>query len=291
MASGILSHVHLLLWAVTHVPWDWEPSIVIGCAALLGWYAWAARPGTRLWRVLVFLAGDAVLLFALVSPLDTLADHYLFSAHMIQHLLLIELAAPLLLLGVPAAPLRRWLTVPWVAALERRLRRPAWAWILGFGTLALWHIPLLYDATVRYEGLHIFEHLSFLVTATIFWWPVLSPLESSRMELGTSVMYLFARMVGNLVLGSFVAAAPIGVYTAYLHAPPAPGPLHVITRLFDQRLGGFLMWVPTLVVDLSAAPLFAVLFLTRAARRGDAPYPAALAPSLPEGLPSQSPRR
>jgi cytochrome c oxidase assembly factor CtaG len=262
VAACIQIGVHLLLWAATHVPWDWEPSVGIGCVALGVLYAWVTWRANPRWRVAFFALGDAALLLALVSPLDTLADRYLFSAHMIQHLLLIELAAPLLLLGLPAAVFERWLRRPALAAIERTLRQPWLAWIIGFGTLSLWHVPALYDATVRLEGLHVFEHLSFLVSATIFWWPVLSPIETSRIELGESVMYLFARMAGNLVLGSFVAAAPLGVYTAYLHAPAAPGPLHAISHLLDQHLGGFLMWVPTLVVDLSAAPLFAVLYFT-----------------------------
>lgn len=285
----IRTKVHPLLWAWTHIPWDWEPSIIAGCSALAGLYACTVRGQRPGGRVLAFGLGDAVLLLALVSPLDTLADHYLFSAHMVQHLLLLEAAAPLLLLGLPASVFQRWLQIPELRALERRLRQPLLAWIIGFGTLCFWHIPVLYDATVRLAGLHIFEHLSFLVSATIFWWPVLTPLPESRIDLGDSVMYLFARMAGNLVLGSFVATAPLGVYAAYLHALPAPGPLHVIDHAFDQRLGGFLMWVPTLAVDLTAAPLLAVLWFTRAARRGPT-YREATDPAAAVAVPSSTSR-
>ena len=282
------------LSAWMHVAWDFEPSVIAGAAVLLGLYVRAGAalkrevPRSEFWlRAAAFLLGDTIMLFALISPLDTLGDRYLFSAHMIQHLLLIEFAAPLLLLGLPAPWFRKLLRRWWAAALERRLRRPIVAWTIGFAVLALWHLPGPYDATVRIEALHIVEHLSFLVSAVSFWWPVLTPLQSSRRPALDSVFYLFSRMAANLVLGSLVAAAPLGFYTAYLHAPPAPLPLH-LTHLADQRLGGYLMWIPTLVVDMAALPLFLALWLSRGEEPRSPRYRAETDRGAPAAAPSNS---
>lgn len=271
-------------WA--RLGWDWEPSVVAGCALLLlaGLAAARSQPW---WRTLAWIAGDAVLLLALVSPLDTLADHYLFSAHMAQHLLLLELVPPLLLLGTSPLWARRLLEWRWAASLERRLSRPWIAWTIGFGTLCLWHLPRLYDAAVRNQGIHIVEHLLFLVSATIFWWPVLGPLPDRRMPVGQAIFYLFSRMSANLILGILVALAPVGFYTAYAHPSDALGLLTMIrdqwglTPLLDQRLGGMLMWVPSLVIDGAAVPLLLALWGTAANRSGAGDSAAAYASGGP----------
>ncbi|HXR96957.1 MAG TPA: cytochrome c oxidase assembly protein [Terriglobales bacterium] len=238
--------------------WDVEPGVVIGCLILIALYghltAWRWR-----WRGVSFVAGTAIMLLALISPLDILADQYLFSAHMLQHLLLLELAAPLLVLGIPAEPALRWLAVPWLARWERRLRQPMVAWPIGFGTLLVWHVPRLYDWAVASDAVHAAEHVSFVVSAVIFWWPVLAPLATSRLPAHEAVLYLFARLSANLVLGTVIAAAPLGVYAAYAHAPLAQLGWG-ITPLLDQRLGGFLMWTPSLLVDAAAIPLLLAIW-------------------------------
>ncbi|MGH9393460.1 MAG: cytochrome c oxidase assembly protein, partial [Terriglobales bacterium] len=209
--------------------WNLEPGVLAGCAGLAGAYLWAARGAGGL-RRLAFAAAEAVLLGALASPLDGLAERTLFSAHMLQHLLLLEVAAPLLVLSVPAELGHRIFLGRWPGL-------KAWmAWMIGFGMLCLWHVPWLYDAALRWDGVHALEHICFVASACIFWWPVL------RGELGASesVLYLFARMAGNLLLGTLIYLAPIWFYGAYLHAAtPLPFGL---TALADQRLGGILMW-------------------------------------------------
>lgn len=253
-----------LTWP-SQIAWDWEPSVVAGCTfllALYGWMSWRARgSGVLRWlRTAAFLLGDAIVLLALVSPLDTLADQVSFSAHMVQHLLLIEAAAPLLLLGIPGEWWDRWLRSPFLAAAERMLRRPGLAWTIGFSTIAFWHIPIFYRATLRIEPLHIVEHLLFLATAIVFWWPVLSPRHESRMPAMESILYLFSRMAANLVLGTLVAIAPVGIY-GYAPVAAASMPWH-LSPLNDQRLGGYLMWLPTLVIDMAAVPLLLALWFS-----------------------------
>lgn len=221
--------------------WDWEPSVVAGCAALaIGYIALVRKRGLN--RAPYFLAGVALLLLDLVSPIDTLGDRYLFSAHIVQHFLLALVIPPLLLLGTPAfnlGALRR---------LERILGQPPVSWVLGVGTMLVWHIPALFNAALANDTLHIFQHLSFLITGTIFWWPILSPLEDRHLQPLAAVSYLFSACVCCSLLGAFLTFEPIGLYPAYLN-PPAQ--IWGLDPKSDQRLGGLLMWVPGCFVYLS----------------------------------------
>lgn len=135
--------------------WDWEPSIVIGCVALHLGYAAAVRFKFR--RIAWFYAGGVVLLLlALVSPVDALGDIYLFSAHMLQHMVLILVVPPLLLRGIPEDVPRRVLTHQTVRRMDRMLNRPIRAWSIGLGTMWIWHCPPLYNATPGSLDIHIY---------------------------------------------------------------------------------------------------------------------------------------
>jgi putative membrane protein len=237
--------------------WDWEPSVIVGCFALaVGYFALTRGRDRR--RSVIFLAGDLILLLVLVSPLDTLSDHYLFSAHMVQHLFLILVIPPLFLLGTPPELFERALSVGWVRKLERELRKPALAWTIGSTSLVFWHIPRFYDLTIQNENIHVLEHLSFLVCFTIFWWPVLAPRAESRLKPLGAVIYLFAGMVVNSILGIIITFAPLGFYSAYLHPADPYGWLSTIrnqwgiTPHLDQEIGGIVMWVPGGLVYLIA---------------------------------------
>lgn len=220
--------------------WDLEPSVLLGCALLLALYLGLTRG--RPWpRLLAFLLGLAATLIALTSPIDVLAEHSNFSAHMAQHLILLDAAGPLLLLGVPLRLFQSWLRARPLAALERVFRRPSIAWSVGFGTLALWHWPVLYNLAVHHAAIHIAEHLCFLVSSVIFWWPILSPLASSRMPAWAAGFYLFSRTASDIVLGTCIALSPLGVYAGFLDAR-------------DVRLGGILMWIPSVILDMGAIP-------------------------------------
>jgi cytochrome c oxidase assembly factor CtaG len=227
--------------------WDWEPSVVAGCAALaIGYVAIVRKRCLR--RMPYFLVGIALLLLDLVSPIDTLGDRYLFSAHIVQHFLLALVIPPVLLLGTP-----RWFAAAALKhsslhGLEHVLGQPPVSWLLGVGTMLAWHIPALFNAALANDGLHIFQHLSFLVTGTIFWWPILGPLEERRLPMLSAVSYLFSACLCCSLLGAFLTFGPIGLYPAYLNPP---------TRLWgldpksDQQLGGMLMWVPGCFVYLA----------------------------------------
>jgi cytochrome c oxidase assembly factor CtaG len=259
--------------------WDPDPSVIIGCVVLAIVYLYLTPSpfplgkGNRTRSSLIsdspslkgrgrelglFLLGDLVMLLALISPLDDLSDDYLFSAHMLQHMLLVLAVPPLLILGIPRQLARSIVRVPTLRAIERVLSRPFVAWALGMATLWFWHLPRFYDATLASEGLHIFEHLMFLVTATIFWWPILAPLDDSRMNHGTAFAYLGAAMLATTVLGILITFAPVGTYAAYLHPHDDLAILDALrhswglTTEADQELGGLLMWIPGGMVYLGA---------------------------------------
>jgi putative membrane protein len=221
--------------------WDWDPSVVIGCATLaIGYVAIARKHGLH--RAPYFLAGVLLLLLDLVSPIDTLGDQYLFSAHVLQHFLLALVIPPLLLLGTPAFDLGR------LSKLERAVGHPPVSWLLGVGVMLAWHIPVLFNAALANDGLHVIQHLSFLISGTIFWWPVIGPLEDRRLPMLATVSYLFSACVCCSLLGAFLTFAPVGLYSAYLNPPAHPWGLDPKT---DQQLGGMLMWVPGCFIYLA----------------------------------------
>lgn len=243
-------------WQLFVSAWDWEPTVIAGCAVLL--LAYFASLQFQFPKVAwYFVAGIAVLLLALVSPLDTLGDSYLFSAHMLQHILLILVVPPLLLMGVPPDLAQRILRRPFAGRVEHVLSKPVLAWTLGIGAMWLWHWPPLYNAALASESIHVGEHLMFLVTATIFWWPVLSPIEESRLAPLGAVVYVFGACVAHSVLAILLTFAPLGLYPAYLQPADTLNILPLLrdrwglTPRDDQQWGGLLMWVPACLVYLS----------------------------------------
>lgn len=235
--------------------WDFEPSIIIGCAALAIGYAWIARFRFRPQAVFYYL-GLIVMFLALVSPLDTLADNYLFSMHMFQHLLLSEIVPPLLLLGIPLQWWEWVLSWPALESTEAFLRQPIVAWICGIAALWIWHWPALYDAALASEGLHAFQHLCFMITGTIFWYPVITPVPGHRLGAFAAVFYLFSACTFSSLLGILITFCSFEIYPFYLHPTDALGILPQIRQIIsvhgDQELGGLLMWFPCCLIYASA---------------------------------------
>jgi putative membrane protein len=229
--------------------WDFDPSVCVGCAALLVSFFWKVKAGT--WRRASFILGVVVLFVALESPIDGLGDGYLFCVHMAQHLLLILIVPPLLISGITEETARIWLRSPRVARMERVLGKPIVAWCSAMGVMTVWHLPVLYNFALAHEAVHIFQHLSFLVTATMFWWPVMHPIYSRKLSIGPAILYLFAAVAENSILGIIITFMRVGHYPAYLHPVDLyPGTLSLIrndwgiSAAYDQRLGGLLMWIP-----------------------------------------------
>lgn len=235
-------------WDLLARGWEFEPSVVAGSAGLLGGYLGAVH--FRLNRTTMFFAAGVMVMFlALVSPLDDLGDNYLFSAHMLQHMLLDLVAPPLFVLGLPENLARRVLSWRPADLLERTVGHPVVAWLLGIGTFSIWHLPSLYDAALANETVHVFEHLTFLATGTILFWPVLNRLPERRLAPLQAVVYLGLAATANSVLGIIFTFASKPFYDGYDHARDPLGARRLIRqqwgldRITDQQLGGACMWV------------------------------------------------
>jgi putative membrane protein len=235
--------------------WDWEPSIIIGCAALAIGYAVLARFRFQP-KAFFFYLGLSIMFLTLVSPLDTLADTYLFSMHMFQHLLLSEVVPALLLLGIPLEWWQWVLSYKPLEAAEDVLRKPPVAWLCGIGALWLWHWPRLFDAALYNENLHAFQHLCFMVTGTIFWYPVITPVPGHRMTAFPAIFYLFAACTFSSLLGILITFCSYEIYPFYLSPNDSlnilPQLRNVISARADQELGGLLMWFPCCLIYASA---------------------------------------
>ena len=220
--------------------WDLHPSVVIGLVLLGGLYVYGGGLAARRRQVAAFAAALAVLFLALNGPLHNLSDSYLFSAHMAQHLVLTLVFPPLLLYGTPAGVLRPLLRPGWVLRLARWATRPLAAGVIFSVPITLWHFPQFYEAALEHHGLHIVQHLVFLATAVIMWWPVLSPLpELPRASYLTQLLYLFALGLPMSLAGALITLAESVLYPFYRSAPRVWG----LAPLADQQLGGLLMWV------------------------------------------------
>jgi putative membrane protein len=199
-----------------------------------------ARPVPAMKRI-AFSSGVLVMFLALATPLDPIGDTYLFTAHMVQHLLLTLVAAPLLLAGTPGWLLRLVLDALHLTTFVRWARHPLVAYF-GFNVVfALAHVPAFYEATLANEPLHALEHLVFLGTAMLMWMPVVSPvpdISAPYPPLG-QVLYLFLQTVPASLLGALLAATGSPYYPTYVLAPRIVS----LSALEDQQLGGLLMWV------------------------------------------------
>jgi len=223
------------------------------------------------WRTALFLLGLVAIVASLGSPIDAIALE-LFSVHMVQHMLLLVVAAPLLLVGEPVRPLLRGLpsvvrrTVVRAIAgntafrsLVHLLRRPLVAVALYVAGLYAWHVPALYDAAVENPTIHVLEHTWFLGTALLFWSVVIDP-APFRATLPYAARIPFLLLVGaaqNTILGGLLAFSDRSYYAPYATTTARYG----LDAAADQRLGGAIMWVPGDLIFLLAASLAFFLWL------------------------------
>ena len=233
----------------------------------VGWVtAWRVRreraPGAR---ALAFFAGLAVFVAATNGPLHDAAERSLFSAHMLQHLLLTLVAPPLVLAGMPAWMGDALLGRGRRALAARALTRPVPALALYSIALAGWHFPGPYDAALTTQGWHALQHATFVATAVLAWWPVLGPSTvAPPVHYAAQILYLFALGMPMTVVAALITGADGLLYTFYADAPRTLP----LDALADQRLGGVIMWVPAGVIPLVA--FTAVYFRWAAAERDDA---------------------
>jgi len=222
--------------------WDLHPSVILGLALLGGLYVYLGglrAPGRR---VAAFAGALLVLGLSLNGPVHNLSDGYLFSAHMVQHLVLTLVFPPLLLYGTPVWVVRPLLRPLWVQRLARRATRPLAAGVLFSVPITLWHFPRFYEAALEHHPLHIVQHLVFLATGVLMWWPVLSPTpELPRAGYLTQLLYLFTLGLPMSVAGALITLSGDVLYPLYAAAPRVWG--GGLTPLADQQLGGLVMWV------------------------------------------------
>ena len=253
--------------------WDLHPSVVIGLVLMGGLYASLGGHQAPRRQAAAFAAALIVLFLALNGPLHNLSDSYLFSAHMAQHLALTLVFPPLLLYGTPAWVVRPLLGLRGVLRIARWATRPLAAGVLFSTPITLWHFPRLYEAALEHHGLHIVQHLVFIATAVLMWWPVLSPVpELPRASYPTQLLYLFALGLPMSLAGALITLADRVLYPFYAAAPRVWG----LAPVADQQLGGLLMWVVgTIYLWIAATVVWFRWSLREASGDADLAVPAA----------------
>ena len=280
LAVGVLAPTAVLAHGEAHTPADFEfwrewsarPGVVIPIALsttiyLTGLYRVWGRAGVgrglRRGHAAAFAAGIATLVAALMSPLDTVTSA-LFWLHMVQHLVLILVAAPLLVLGRPEVALLWALPARWrgsAGRLERAAARsiagnddasgpgPLLVILVATGVLWAWHMPALYDLAVRNDAVHTAEHAGFVITAVLFWATVLRLRRRERQGHGLRILYVFAMALQGSILGALITFAARPLYESHAEIPRAWG----MEPLADQQLAGLIMWVPPALLYVGVA--------------------------------------
>jgi putative membrane protein len=249
--------------------WNWDPLILTGLI-VTGWFyfrgvrmLWrqaGTGRGVQRWQVVAFAGGIFSVFVAVISPIDQMGE-VLFSAHMLQHLLLILVAAPLLVLGAPPAAMVWAIPAGWRSGIGRwwhrqnslrtgwkLLNKPLMVWLLHALALIAWHIPALYTIALENDFFHFLEHASFLVTAILFWVVVVRSGERGQLTHGAGMLYVFSMAMFSGVLGALITFSRQAWYP--IHAETAM--LWGFTPIEDQQLAGVLMWVPGNFVYLAA---------------------------------------
>lgn len=237
-----------------------------------------------IWRLAAFLAGVASIWIAIGSPLAAFDDASL-SVHMVQHLLLMSIAPPLLLLGAPTLPLlhgfpqsiARNVVAPFlrsssVKIFGRFLTNPAICWLAGALALIGWHLPAVFELALRWDWLHKLEHASFLAAGLLFWWPVVQPWPSTaRWPRWFIPPYLFAATLPCDVLSALLAFGDRVVYSSYISGPR----LFHMTALQDQECAAALMWVCVTLIYLVPVAIVTLQILSpQKAHLPDETWPA-----------------
>jgi cytochrome c oxidase assembly factor CtaG len=246
--------------------WTWRPAVALLLAAVFALH-FARLRFARPWRSLALGAAASAVAVALASPIDALARGTLFSAHMLQHMLLALVVPPLLLLALPPAPEPATATAtrrPGAATATTRpeaplpgatpsapRRTPAVAfWAMGVGAMWIWHVPSLCNAAATSDAIRAIQNLSLPAMGLAFWWPILGPRADQRLPDLAAVAYLFTACVACTILGISITFSPVTVCSAYGHAADPLGALPLVrgawglTPAVDQQLGGLLMWIP-----------------------------------------------
>ena len=264
--------------------WIFDPFVVGGLLIVGVLYA---RGVVALWRrsrvgalvsrarVVAFVAGMYVLAVALLSPLDA-AAHVLFSAHMVQHVLLMLVVAPLLVAGAPLWPLlwglprglrlrvgRGWKARPWLGRAWHALTGPLVVWFVLTATLWVWHLPGPYQAAVLRPSMHVLEHGTMLGASLLFWWVVLQPVGRRRVDGGAAILLVFGTKVQSATLGALITFVPRPLYPVYEASAATWG----MSAMQDQHVAGLIMGTVSGLAFLAAGAWLFVNWLATIERR------------------------
>ena len=228
--------------------------VFAGAVYLPGWFRLRSIP---VWRACSFCLGLLAVWVAVVSPISSL-DRHMLTAHMIQHLLLMTIAPPLVWLGEPV--ITAW---PMRWALPNRLREllenPAFCWLASAAALIVWHVPVMFQRGMQSSTWHFIEHASFLATGLLFWWPVIEPWPSAaRWPRWSMLLYLFLATLPCDVLSGMLVFSDRVVYPMYFCTPQMTG----LSPLEDQQCAAALMWSCVTVVFLLAGTILSMQMLS-----------------------------
>jgi putative membrane protein len=247
--------------------WEFDPLVILGLL-VSGWLYWRGTQrlwktlgsgrGIKKWEAFSFWTGWFFTLVALVSPLHALG-HALFSAHMVQHEILMLISAPLFILGRPMIATLKAMPISAAQRLAHLGNSAGWgkfwrfitypfaAWLIHALALWVWHIPILFQATLDSDLIHSLQHISFLFSALLFWWAIMHG--RARMKgYGLAVLYIFTTALHTGALGAIITIAGRLLYPDYAATTDA---WH-LTPLEDQQLGGLIMWIPAGLVYVAA---------------------------------------
>lgn len=233
------------------IVWTLFPSVVIGCLLFVVVYELMAGPWRRKWDLspvgptvrdrVLFHTAIAIVFVSLQGPLHELADVYLFSGHMVQHLLITLVFPPMALLGIPGWMWKPVTDKPWALAIGRALTRPTVTVLLPVFVLFGWHVPRMYEAALYDHNVHIAEHLSFMAAYVVLWWPAMTRSEAlPALSPGWRMAYLFGQTLPMKLLGALLTMADYVLYPYYAQQDRVFG----MDPMTDQRLGGLIMWLP-----------------------------------------------
>lgn len=231
--------------------WRPEPSVVVGALVLIALYViWTGsrnrtddgellNPVSSGQRIM-FILGTVLAALALMPPLDDWSAHFLLSAHMAQHLILMMVSVPLMIAGTPPWLVSKLINRAPLRPILYALTRPVVSLVLGNLIVVIWHMPFAYDKALTYEWVHVLQHISFIAAAALIWWPVLSRnQELPGLSPLLSCLYLFFGAIPGTIVGAMITFSEPGLYSVYPQARRIFG----IDLQMDQEIAGLTMWV------------------------------------------------
>lgn len=235
----------------------WNLSSPVWLAIIIATVIYGLRFASDRRRAIAFAAAMFFLAMAFLSPLGVLADGYLFSAHMTQHLLLLLIIPLFLTLSLPDPEVFAERVSPQTLSILHRIAIPTVGWIAGLGTMWFWHIPSLCNAATEHALLGFVRSGTFLMAGMLFWWPVYGPVMKSRLPSPAAMIYLFSACLGCTLLGIYITFSTVSVCPAFANPTDRIGILTMLyksgfTPRIDQQLAGLLMWVPPCMLYVGA---------------------------------------